>query len=518
MLRDDIVICNADKGNAVVILDVEDYIKEANRQLGDTTFYKILSHDPTKLHAELVNGTIDNFKKERILDEKIANALKATDVKTSHFYLLPKIHKPNNPGRPVVSSINCHTSKISQFVDFHLQPFVQSMDSYLKDTTDFLNKLKDQRVQKNTILVTMDVKSLYTNIPNQEGIQAVKSVLEKSNKSSLTSVITSFLGLILTLNNFQFNDKNYLQINGASMGTKCSPTYANIFMSEFEKLFIYPKIKHKSQLYLRNIDDIFLLWTATEVELKVFIEEINKVHPQIKFDINYSYKQINFLDTTVTIENNSLVTSVFTKPTDRHSFLYQKSYHPRSTKNAIPFSQALRIKRICSKDDDYKEGITKLKQQFIERGYKEAELQVSLNKANCIAREDLLKYRKKPMNDNITFITTYNKSLPNIRKCIDENWYLLHINNQIATAFHTKPKISYKRNVNLRNLIGQYRISNNKKIVRKTIQTGKCSPCLSKRGNLCCSQIRNTSEFTNRKTGKLFKIFHNLNCKSSNVI
>ena len=247
------------------------------------------------------------------------------------------------------------------------------MDSYLKDTTDFLNKLKDQRVQKNTILVTMDVKSLYTNIPNQEGIQAVKSVLEKSNKSSLTSVITSFLGLILTLNNFQFNDKNYLQINSASMGTKCSPTYANVIMSEIRKLFIYPKIKHKSQLYLRYIDDIFLLWTATEGELKVFIEERNKVHPQIKFDINYSYKQINFLDTTVTIENNSLVTSVFTKPTDRHSFLHQKSYHPRSTKNAIPFSQALRIKRICSKDDDYKEGITKLKQQFIERGYKEEE-------------------------------------------------------------------------------------------------------------------------------------------------
>ena len=82
--------------------------------------------NPTKLHAELVNRTIDNFKKERILDEKIANALKATDVKTPHFYLPPKIHKPNNPGRPVVSSINCHTSKISHFVDFYLQPLVQS--------------------------------------------------------------------------------------------------------------------------------------------------------------------------------------------------------------------------------------------------------------------------------------------------------------------------------------------------------------------------------------------------------
>ena len=159
---------------------------------------------------------------------------------------------------------------------------------------------------------------MYTNIPNREGINAVKSVLEKSDKSSLTSVIASFLGLILTLNNCQSNNSNYLHVNGASMGTKCSPTYANIFMHEFEKMFIYPKTKHKSQLYLRYIDDIFLLWTGTETELKAFLEELNKVHPQIKFDTNYSYTQIIFLDTTVTIKNDSLITSIYTKPTDRH--------------------------------------------------------------------------------------------------------------------------------------------------------------------------------------------------------
>ena len=107
----------------MIILDVEDYIKEGSKQLGDMTFYKQLSHDPTRLRVELVNRFIDNFKNEKLRDEKTANALKATDVKTPYFYLLPKIHKPNNPGRPVVSSINCPTSKISEFVDFHLQPF-----------------------------------------------------------------------------------------------------------------------------------------------------------------------------------------------------------------------------------------------------------------------------------------------------------------------------------------------------------------------------------------------------------
>ena len=88
------------------------------------TFYKQLSLHLTGLHIELINRTTDNFKNGKLLDEKTANALKATDVRTPYFYLLPKIHKPNNPGRPVASSINCHTAKISEFVDFHLQPFL----------------------------------------------------------------------------------------------------------------------------------------------------------------------------------------------------------------------------------------------------------------------------------------------------------------------------------------------------------------------------------------------------------
>ena len=64
----------------------------------------------------------------------------------------------------------------------------------------------------------------------------------------------------------------------------------------------------------------------------------------------------------------------------------------------------------------------------MEGGYKESELQLSLNKANCINKDDSFKYCKKGRNDNITFITTYNKSLSNIRKCIDDKWDLLHIN------------------------------------------------------------------------------------------
>ena len=109
--REDIVICNADKGGAVVISDVKEYIKEANRQLLDQNFYKKVPHNPTSENTALVNNAIDNLKNRGVLQEKMAEKLKTENPKTPRFYLLPKIHKPGNPGRPVVSSINCHTEK-----------------------------------------------------------------------------------------------------------------------------------------------------------------------------------------------------------------------------------------------------------------------------------------------------------------------------------------------------------------------------------------------------------------------
>ena len=101
------------------------------------------------------------------------------------------------------------------------------------------------------------------------------------------------------------------------MGTKCAPIYANLFMSKFEESKIYPLIKDKCKTYLRFIDDIFMIWSGTEEELKQFTQEINSLHDSIKFTVEYSKKEITFLDTTVTINESKLLTKLYKKPTDR---------------------------------------------------------------------------------------------------------------------------------------------------------------------------------------------------------
>ena len=182
--------------------------------------------------------------------------------------MLPKIHKKDNPGHPLVRSVGCHTKQGSSYLDHHLQPFNKELESYVKDTTDFVRKIEALPVEpnENQILVTMDVKSLYTNIPNAEGMEAVKSCFRaraKPGDGILAKVIIQFLTLILTLNNFLFNDEHYIQINGCSMGTKCAPTYACIFMGWFENKYILPKIRRFASTYVRFIDDIFFIWKGS---------------------------------------------------------------------------------------------------------------------------------------------------------------------------------------------------------------------------------------------------------------
>ena len=95
---------------------------------------------------------------DNYINDKTKQYLIQTDVKPGGFYILPKIHKPGNPGRPIVSSSSHRTERISNFVDHHLQPLVHKLLSFVKDTNDFLNKLQTiGNLPANSLLVTLDV-------------------------------------------------------------------------------------------------------------------------------------------------------------------------------------------------------------------------------------------------------------------------------------------------------------------------------------------------------------------------
>ena len=79
------------------------------------------------------------------------------------------------------------------------------------------------------------------------------------------------------------------------MGKKCAPSYANLFMGNFEKTHILPLLQEKSSLYLRFINGIFFLWNGTEEELKSFINRVN-MDPLQDANDNTSKTTRRFLD------------------------------------------------------------------------------------------------------------------------------------------------------------------------------------------------------------------------------
>ena len=126
-------------------------------------------------------------------------------------------------------------------------------------------------------MVSLDVKSWYSSIPNTEGVKVVEGSFEKpTSKNVATKLITTFLAIILILNNFMFNCKHYLQIKGCAIGTICVPSYANIFMNHFEKKYIYPFLQGLSLIYFWFIDYIFFIWTSTKEQLIKCLNNLNK--------------------------------------------------------------------------------------------------------------------------------------------------------------------------------------------------------------------------------------------------
>ena len=128
----------------------------------------------------------------------------------------------------------------------------------------------------------MDVTSLYTNIPQEEGITAVCRAYENFHRNN-PPIPTQYLRerLILKENSFQFNGKNYLQIHSIAMGTKMAVAFANIFMADIETHILSNSVV-KPTIWKRYIDDIFSLWDVSKPDIDKFIEQANSHHPTIK--------------------------------------------------------------------------------------------------------------------------------------------------------------------------------------------------------------------------------------------
>jgi hypothetical protein len=176
---------------------------------------------------------------------------------------------------------------------------------------------------ENSFPVSIDVVGLYSNIPTDEGILAMKRALNtRQDKTVSTDTLIELLDHVLRLNIFLFNSDLFIQNIGTAMGTKAAPTIANIFMAEVDvKIKEYGQVGDRDHIhfYKRFIDDIFIIWTGTKENFEDFMKRLNLLHKTIKFTCEYDFdrKSTFFLDTTITIKNGKLKTDLYRKDTDK---------------------------------------------------------------------------------------------------------------------------------------------------------------------------------------------------------
>ena len=218
-------------------------------------------------------------------------------------------------------------------MDSHLKQYTPRIPSYIKDTTHFINIMKNIQLDPEDLLVTIDISSLYTNIPHNEGIAAINRMMEETGTDTLLRMFISNLAhQVLMKNFFNFNGQLYELTQGTAMGTRMTPNYAIIFMHYLETNFLsnYPK---QRKTWLRFIDDIIMIWQYGRMELDKFLNTLTNHHNKIKFTYNIDQNEIPFLDTMVyKSQNNGIYTKMYHKPTDQKYYLHYNSAHPKKNK------------------------------------------------------------------------------------------------------------------------------------------------------------------------------------------
>ena len=303
---------------------------------------------------------------------------------------------------------------------------------------------------------------MYTNINNKDGLTAVyKTFLANPDPNRPDYEILQLLKLRLENNDFEFNGKYYLQKTGVAMGKRFAPSYANIFMANWEKE-VLDKCNKKPFYYGRFLDDIKILWTHSRTDFDVFFETLNNHNPCIKLKATISEDSIDLLDTTIFKgsgfrETGILDIKVFFKPTDTHELLHKSSFHPKHTFPGIVKSQILRFHRICTQKADFEKAVRILFTVLGQRGYSQRFLRkiktdtlfhIQNKKAT---QEPATPEVNKDLYPLIPFVIPYSNTGHIISRSIKKEFK--NLQGLFPEVYDKRLVIAFCRNKNLSNLL-----------------------------------------------------------------
>ena len=369
-----IVILPADKGRATVILDATDYKDKMNQLLSDGSYQK-LKRDPTRRIERRIQDELKHVEVLGEIPQQQRQKLSPSFTQPPKLYGLPKIHKVNVPCRPIVSSIDSPTYALAKEMARILSPLAGSSSSYIKNSEHFAEMIESTTLSSCDLLVSFDIKNLFTNVPIPETMSRVAALLHADNgledrTTMSATTICKPTELCLRTTYFEFHEEFYEQVNGAAMGSPLSPVIANIYMEGFEEEAINTA-DDKPSLWVRYVDDTFTIWPHGPEKLKRFHNHLNSQNDSIQFTIEKEdNNSLPFLDVLVTKEGSRMTTSIYRKPTHTDQYLHYQSYHHPRIKSGIIKCLKARAEKVCRGSD-----ITREKEHlldvFVSNGYPE---------------------------------------------------------------------------------------------------------------------------------------------------
>ncbi|CAF3570708.1 unnamed protein product [Rotaria socialis] len=412
-----IVIVKADKGNSIIILDKESYIKKAEEILKGNQFQEITNKNYHQERENELNKYIYSLLKDGIIDQKLRFRLQSTCSSLSVFYGLPKIHKTGYPIRPIISTIGSFQYELSKYLAKAIKDSSPQADSDIKDSFEFVKKIKNTILsqEKSYIICSFDVESLYTNVPVEEAINVTLDFIFKLKQKNANipfsrEQMKKLLELSVRDAPFRFQNKIYKQIDGVAMGSPLAPILANLWLQKIEQK-LNKFSKNRPVIWLRYVDDIFCLFDISEIKVLEFHSKINKWHKNLKFTIAMEPDNtIPFLDVLVTIDDvhNQLTTSLYRKPTHTGLYLLWDSSQSRRYKIGLIKTLVIRIYRICSTKEIIQKEINQLKETLENNGYPQHITKRGISEGEIIIRKETkaqIKAINKNANNNIIYFT-----------------------------------------------------------------------------------------------------------------
>ena len=382
------MICKPDKGTGIVLLDKDDYVTKMNAVLNDETKFRKMPNekDRTPTIEKSLSKVLSRIKQNVFIDSTTFERVRPTGTSIPRLYGLPKVHKQGVPLRPILDMTNSPYHGLAKWLVALLSPIRREIATHsLKDTFHFVNSISNVGMH-NTKILSLDISSLFTNVPLDETIEYLCEYIEKNDKQIGLPISDLKQLLYFCTKNVQFlfNNQIYRQRDGVAMGSPLGPLLADVFLGKIESTKLNGFID-KCTIYKRYVDDIFCV-IEEQVNPDEILNFVNSVHSNLQFTCETENKrEISFLDVKITrLSNGCHQREIFRKSTSTNQYIHFDSFVPRHLKQNLIRCLVNHARVICTPDRIQNE-LSIIKQIFMQNGYPENLVDKTINSVRDIA-------------------------------------------------------------------------------------------------------------------------------------